>query len=568
VSIFGAPGLFGAPAFGFGAAAPAAPAAAPAAPQLVPSFGFASARAGAAARPPQSAPAGFGAAPAAAAPAAAAPAASALFGGGGVFGAAGAAPAALGGGGLFGAVGAPAGASGFGNGGGAGGGMFWFPSAPPPPPPPPPVSAAAAAAAAAMRAAVGAAAPQPASTAAGALPAGAVLAAAVARLDPGIAVAPAATQPADAALTWDAAHAAEALLGLAVQPSLRAAPLAPCAAGLDARAAALLDALTAGSLARDAAARLTGVHVAHECVLCLESAPPPDTVFIPCGHQCVHWEEAERLEACPLCRAFISARLCVADGRFAAAPTRPARVFPVRNAAAVAAKPVVYLYPPRAMRVGVTVRLARGAAGARFTALVPTPTRRDGEDALCWDVLAAPSGILRAAPPPGAAPAPPVASLFWEADLPAATMPSSPSASASASPPPLALSPGHECFCVPGAALGDALLRALRRRGLAVREYTEMASFWAARLGHHPFVVGRLLRAGAELDAGVAALHIAPQPDTLLRVYLLARGVDAHQAWATAPMEEEEGEGEGDGDVAAGCERSGFTAVEWGGSEV
>jgi hypothetical protein len=121
---------------------------------------------------------------------------------------------------------------------------------------------------------------------------------------------------------------------------------------------------------------------------------------------------------------------------------------------------------------------------------------------------------------------------------------------------------------VRGGALGDALLRALRRRGLAVREYTEMASFWAARLGHHPFVVGRLLAAGPELDAGVATLAITPPPDALLRVYLIARGVEAHQAWATAALDEAGGDDDDDGDVAAGHERSGFTAVEWGGSEV
>uniref|UniRef100_A0A0G4HU01 RING-type domain-containing protein n=1 Tax=Chromera velia CCMP2878 TaxID=1169474 RepID=A0A0G4HU01_9ALVE len=37
------------------------------------------------------------------------------------------------------------------------------------------------------------------------------------------------------------------------------------------------------------------------CVLCLENSPPLDAVLLPCGHQCMHFEETERIDTCPMC---------------------------------------------------------------------------------------------------------------------------------------------------------------------------------------------------------------------------------------------------------------------------
>lgn len=51
-----------------------------------------------------------------------------------------------------------------------------------------------------------------------------------------------------------------------------------------------------------------------ECVVCMESSPPPDTVLYQCGHRCVHWRcvGSSRLRRCPMCRSPIVAMLQVA----------------------------------------------------------------------------------------------------------------------------------------------------------------------------------------------------------------------------------------------------------------
>jgi hypothetical protein len=407
------------------------------------------------------------------------------------------------------------------------------------------------------------------STAPAALRAGTVLGASVARLESGARMPPPATASAER-IKWappPRVGIPDALLALAVQPALAHAAAAPppvCAAGLAARAGALLGALVDNTLARKAAAGVSAVHASDTCVLCLESDPPPDTLFFPCGHQCVHWEEAARLDSCPLCRAAVSARLCVADGRFV---SRPARApFTPRDADAAeergsfaSSKPVIYLYPTQEMDVSVSVALA--PSGVRFTTLVPTPTKTDAAGrAITWRVRATPDGTLDAALPEGyaaawvepgaasssraAATTVRVATLFWESDHAQALREALPL-------PPAA------CFCVPGAALGDWLLHALPRLGLAVREYTEMASFWAAKVGHHPFVLLRFASA-EEMAAHVAALAVLPVPDVLIRVFLLCRGVAQLVAGAAAVLPAA-------ADVAP---RRGFTAVEWGGSEL
>jgi len=50
-----------------------------------------------------------------------------------------------------------------------------------------------------------------------------------------------------------------------------------------------------------------------QCVVCLnaENESPPDCVLYQCGHRCVHFECAEQLHKCPMCRSLISAVLRV-----------------------------------------------------------------------------------------------------------------------------------------------------------------------------------------------------------------------------------------------------------------
>merc|ERR1740123_2116467 len=58
-------------------------------------------------------------------------------------------------------------------------------------------------------------------------------------------------------------------------------------------------------------ARGKAVFSTPECVVCMESSPPPDIVLYQCGHRCVHLKcvESIGMRRCPLCRSPIVAML-------------------------------------------------------------------------------------------------------------------------------------------------------------------------------------------------------------------------------------------------------------------
>lgn len=58
-------------------------------------------------------------------------------------------------------------------------------------------------------------------------------------------------------------------------------------------------------------ARSKAIYSTPECVVCMESSPPPDIVLYQCGHRCVHLQcvESVGLRRCPLCRSPIVALL-------------------------------------------------------------------------------------------------------------------------------------------------------------------------------------------------------------------------------------------------------------------
>jgi hypothetical protein len=209
-------------------------------------------------------------------------------------------------------------------------------------------------------------------------------------------------------------------------------------------------------------------------------------------------------------------------------------------------KPVIYLYPPGDASLAADVRVELAPTQARFTALIPTPMEGSLKSrAVSWRVRAAADGTLT---PLGPNTHPPVASLFWE----------SVEAAGANAVAWLLPANGAGCFCVPGADLGDWLLHALPALGLSVREYTEMATFWAVKLGSHAQVVLRFLSA-SEAEAYVSTLLVRPPPQTMIRVFLLARGA------ATPPPAASYGLLP---DAAFARPRVGFTAVEWDGVEV
>lgn len=179
-----------------------------------------------------------------------------------------------------------------------------------------------------------------------------------------------------------------------------------------------------------------------------------------------------------------------------------------------AAKPVIYLYPEEER--SVTVELAvDGALTCTY------PACENG-----WVVTAAPDGTLTDAAGQT------YNYLYWEGDLRTE----------------YDFSTG---FCVPGADTAAFLEEALSVLGLTRREANEFIVYWLPRMEGNAY---NLISFQTAAYTDAAALTITPRPDTLIRVFMawkpLEGAVEIPAQTLTAPT------------------REGFTAVEWGGTEV
>jgi len=106
-------------------------------------------------------------------------------------------------------------------------------------------------------------------------------------------------------------------------------------------------------------------------------------------------------------------------------------------------------------------------------------------------------------------------------------------------------------FCVPGSQTADFLEDALAQLGLTEREANEFIIYWLPQMEANPY--NRItFQTDAYTDA--AQLTVSPAPDTMIRVFMVWQGLDSHVEIApqilNAPV------------------RTGFTVVEWGGSEI
>ncbi len=177
-------------------------------------------------------------------------------------------------------------------------------------------------------------------------------------------------------------------------------------------------------------------------------------------------------------------------------------------------KPVIYLYPPEETEVSLRLDYA-GTLNCTY------PAYRDG-----WTVTARPDGTLTDAAGQS------YNYLYWEGEAPADY-------------------DFSEGFCVAGADSAAFLEQALAQLGLNRREANEFIVYWLPKLEAHPY---NLLSFQSEAYTRTAPLTIAPEPDTLLRVFLawkpLEEAVELPPQTLTAP------------------ERTGFTVVEWGGCQV
>ena len=178
------------------------------------------------------------------------------------------------------------------------------------------------------------------------------------------------------------------------------------------------------------------------------------------------------------------------------------------------AKPAIYLYPEEEINITVTLEL-NGALTSTY------PAYRDG-----WHITARLDGTLT--DESGRE----YYCLYWEGETQT----------------DFDLSKG---FVVPGTDTAAFLEDALSQLGLTQREANEFIIYWLPRMETNPY---NLITFQTQRYTDTAALHIDPAPDNILRVFMVWKGlaepIDIEPQILTAP------------------ERTGFTVVEWGGSEI
>ena len=106
-------------------------------------------------------------------------------------------------------------------------------------------------------------------------------------------------------------------------------------------------------------------------------------------------------------------------------------------------------------------------------------------------------------------------------------------------------------FCIPGRDTAAFLEDALCKLGLNRREANEFIIYWLPQMETNNW---NLISFQQETYTDAAKLDISPAPDTLIRVFMTWKPLDA-------PVEIES-------QVLTAPERTGFTVVEWGGSRI
>ena len=182
---------------------------------------------------------------------------------------------------------------------------------------------------------------------------------------------------------------------------------------------------------------------------------------------------------------------------------------------AVAAKPVIYLYPEETTDIDVNLDLD-GYVTSSY------PSYNDG-----WSVTAEPDGTLT--DKSGRM----YNYLFWEGDL---------------SNPDFDYS---NYFCVPGDETAKFLEEYLFCAGLTDQEADDFISYWLPKMQNNKF---NMIFFQTDAYEDEAKLNISPEPDTVIRVYMVYYGTEEY-VLTNATMPETP-------------IREGFTVVEWGGTEL
>ena len=178
-------------------------------------------------------------------------------------------------------------------------------------------------------------------------------------------------------------------------------------------------------------------------------------------------------------------------------------------------KPVIYFYPTAATPLSVKLDF-----NGRLTSTYPA--YRDG-----WNVIAHPDGTLTD-PATGRE----YYCLYWEG----------------ITDTEYDLTRG---FVIPGKDTAVFLESTLAQLGLTERETNEFIIYWLPRMEGNAY---NLITFQSELYTETAKLTVTPTPDSMLRVFMAWKPLEA-------PIEIEPQE-------LPAFERHGFTVVEWGGTEL
>lgn len=177
------------------------------------------------------------------------------------------------------------------------------------------------------------------------------------------------------------------------------------------------------------------------------------------------------------------------------------------------AKPVIYLYPEETMDVSIKLDY-NGQLTTTY------PAYNNG-----WTVTAQPDGTITSGGRE-------YYCLFWEGN----------------SAVDYDLSSG---FVVKGSETEAFLEKSLKQLGLTDKEANEFIIYWLPKMEFNPY---NLISFQQEVYTDNAVLTIEPQPDSLLRVFMAWKALDEP---VSVPAQQ-----------LTSFERSGFTVVEWGGSQM
>lgn len=178
-------------------------------------------------------------------------------------------------------------------------------------------------------------------------------------------------------------------------------------------------------------------------------------------------------------------------------------------------KPVIYLYPEETIDVSVQLEYDGEL-------ICTYPEYNEG-----WNVTAHPDGVLI-----DEATGAEYSYLFWEGINDAE----------------YDMSKG---YVVAGEDTAEFLQTTLAAMGLTPKEYNEFIVYWLPQMQDNPY---NLITFQQEIYTESAQLYVNPQPDSVLRVFMVFRALEE-----SVEIEEP---------VIEAFERKGFTLVEWGGTEV